>query len=116
MDGNRRSPHDQRPHRGPVEQAVGDLADRLGVPATDITFQSIEEVTWRDGSLGCPRPDMRYIQVLINGYRIRLVHQGKSYSYHGGVGHKPFLCEASADARPSPAPPHRHPPLRPKLD
>lgn len=72
-----------------------------------------EEVTWRDGSLGCPQPGMRYKQVLVNGYRIVLRHGGSEYPYHGAGARPPFLCERPAawlDKLPAPDP-HRE--LRP---
>jgi len=76
-----------------VSQAKEDLAERLGVPVTKIELLKIEEVTWRDGSLGCPQPGMLYTQALVNGSKIQLVHNGTIYQYHSGRGGAPFLCE-----------------------
>lgn len=80
------------PSAGPIEQAKSDLARRLGVQAGEVKLVSSEEVTWRDGSLGCPQPGMRYTQVLINGSRIVLEAGGKRYYYHSGGRRGPFLC------------------------
>lgn len=79
--------------RGAVGDAVDDLAHRLGVDPSDITVVSSEEVTWRDGSLGCPRPGMMYTQVLTNGSRVVLESDGKRYEYHAGGRRSAFLCE-----------------------
>jgi hypothetical protein len=76
-----------------VDQAVADLARRLGVPPTAIELQSFQAVVWPDGSLGCPEPGMEYIQVLVEGYRILLRHGGETYAYHGGGARDPFLCD-----------------------
>ena len=73
--------------------AVTDLASRLGIPETDIVVLSEENVTWRDGSLGCPRPGMMYTQALVEGSRIVLRAGGRDYSYHSGAGKPPFYCE-----------------------
>jgi hypothetical protein len=73
--------------------AVTDLASRLGIPETDIEVLSEENVTWRDGSLGCPRPGMMYTQALVEGSRIVLRAGGRDYSYHSGAGKPPFYCE-----------------------
>ncbi|WP_329000435.1 hypothetical protein OHA18_39120 [Kribbella sp. NBC_00709] len=81
------------PAGGPVEQAKADLAKRLGVDAAQVTVVSSEEVTWSDGSLGCPDPDMRYTQALVPGTRTILEVNGTQYSYHGGANRAPFLCE-----------------------
>ena len=73
--------------------AVTDLASRLGIPETDIEVLSEENVTWRDGSLGCPRPGMMYTQALVEGSWIVLRAGGRDYSYHSGAGKPPFYCE-----------------------
>lgn len=79
--------------RGPLEQqAVGDLAGRLGVPEDEITVVSVEEVTWRDGSLGCAEPGMMYTQALVDGSRIILEAAGERHEYHAGGNRDPFLC------------------------
>ncbi len=71
-----------------------DLARRLGVDPSEVTVVSVEEVTWRDGSLGCPRPGMMYPQVLTDGSRVVLQAQGgRRYEYHAGGRRSAFLCE-----------------------
>ena len=50
-------------------------------------------VTWRDGSLGCPKPGMMYTQALVEGALIVLRLEGREYSYHSGAGKPPFYCE-----------------------
>ena len=79
--------------KGAVGDAVADLSRRLGIDPSDITVASSEEVTWRDGSLGCPRPGMMYTQSLTNGSRVVLEYQGKRYEYHAGGRRSAFLCE-----------------------
>jgi hypothetical protein len=72
--------------------ATADAAERAGVAASDVTFVSFEMVTWPDGSLGCPEPDMMYTQALVEGYRIVLEADGERYTYHGALGEDPFHC------------------------
>jgi len=72
--------------------AVNDLAERMDRAPTDIRLVAREEVTWRDGSLGCPQPGMRYTQALVDGYKITLEFQGITYAYHGRAGRDPFFC------------------------
>ena len=76
-----------------VKAAVADLAQQTGAPPSEITLVSYESVTWPDGSLGCPQPDLLYPQVLVDGARIRLQVGDQSYEYHSGGGESPFLCE-----------------------
>ena len=76
-----------------VDAAVSDLADRLSMDPLAIEVLYVEEVTWPDPSLGCPVPGMRYRQIPIDGYRILLRADGKTFAYHGGGSRGPFLCE-----------------------
>lgn len=76
-----------------VDLAVADLVARRGLAgADDVEVVSVEEVTWRDRGLGCPRKDMQYAQVLTDGTRIVLATGGYSYHYHAGHGQDPFYC------------------------
>ncbi|PSL06647.1 TetR family transcriptional regulator [Haloactinopolyspora alba] len=77
----------------PTHAAVADLAGRLGVDAAAITVAAVQEVTWRDSSLGCPKPGMAYQQMLVDGHRIVLEHAGHRYEYHAGGRRGPFLCD-----------------------
>jgi hypothetical protein len=78
---------------GVVGDAVADLSRRLDVDPADITVVSAEEVTWRDGSMGCPQPGMLYTQALTNGSRVVLEADGRRYQYHAGGRRSAFLCE-----------------------
>jgi len=75
-----------------AEQAIADLAGRRGADPSAIATVSVDEVTWRDASLGCPRKGMQYAQVLTDGIRIVLEAGGKRYEYHAGPGRAPFYC------------------------
>lgn len=76
-----------------VRQAVTDLAATLDLAAEDVSVVDVEEVTWRDGSLGCAEKGMSYTQALVDGQRIVLEVDGTRYEYHAGAGRGPFLCE-----------------------
>jgi hypothetical protein len=80
------------PLAGPAAAARADLARKLGVDESAIEVVSVREVTWRDGSVGCPQPGMQYPQVLVNGSQIVLRHAGDEYHYHSGRGREPFYC------------------------
>lgn len=88
-----------------VLQAIDDLAARLGVAPDVIDVVRVEEVDWPDGSLGCPQPDMRYPQVLVNGSFIQLQVGNQTYHYHSGGGRPPFLCTSKDEVLPEDLPP-----------
>ncbi len=79
-----------------AERAREDLAGRVGADPASIEIVTAEFVVWPDSSLGCPHPDMSYLQVLTDGVRILLVHEGATFAYHGGGNRDPFLCEQPA--------------------
>ena len=76
-----------------VVKARADLAAHLGVEVDSIEVSMVEEVVWRDGSIGCPEPGMVYTQALVEGLRLTLLHDGTTYYYHQGDDKDPFLCE-----------------------
>ncbi len=76
-----------------VTQARDDLARRLSIDPAKIELVEASEVTWPDGSLGCPQPGMLYTQVTVDGLRLRFSVGGRIYSYHSGGGRPPFWCE-----------------------
>jgi hypothetical protein len=76
-----------------VELARQALAKQLNIDATTIKLTQIEEVEWRDSSLGCPKPGMNYLQVITPGYRIVLEAQGRSYEYHSDTGKRVVRCD-----------------------
>lgn len=80
------------PAPGPTEAAVADLATRLGIEPAAVEVVSVEEVTWRDGSLGCAQPGMAYTQALVPGSRIVLRADGAEHEYHQGGSKPPFRC------------------------
>jgi hypothetical protein len=87
-------PSDSTPPSGApnnLEIASADLRTRVG-PDVDIEVVSHETVTWPDGGLGCPQPDMYYTQALVNGERIVLRADGVDYEYHSGQNQPAFYC------------------------
>ncbi len=80
--------------------AVADLAAELGVPTEEIEVEVVERVTWRDGSYGCPQPDMSYTQALTPGSRFQLSHEDASFWYHQGGDQPPFPCEDPQEPAP----------------
>ena len=82
-----------------VSTAVNDLAARLEVPPESITLVKFEAVTWGDASLGCPDPDMAYIQVPVDGALIVLQAGETLYEYHSGGTSPPFLCEPGRSSK-----------------
>jgi hypothetical protein len=79
--------------RDPVSAAVASLAAESGADPADIAVVAHHEVTWRNGSLGCPEPGKMYTQALVDGYRIVLRADGVEYYYHGAADEPPVRCD-----------------------
>lgn len=53
---------------------------------------SAENVTFTDGSLGCPSPGQSYTQALVDGMRVVVSVDGTPYDYRFGTGGTLKLC------------------------
>ncbi|GAA4868472.1 hypothetical protein [Serinicoccus chungangensis] len=76
----------QRPD---VQEAIEAEAQRTGVEPEAVTVAGYADVTWSDGSIGCPKPGMMYTQALVPGHQLVLEVDGSYASYHAADG-KPF--------------------------
>ena len=85
-----------------VDMATKNLAAKLKVDESDINLAQAEYVTWRDASIGCPQPDMQYMQVLTNGSRIALKANGAIYTFHSGGNVPPTYCPKPSAQKPLP--------------
>jgi hypothetical protein len=87
-----------------IEAALADAALRTGINAAALKIASAERVTWLDGSLGCPEPDVLYTQALVPGYRIRIqAGGGETLDYHASTGGATLLCPPGRAVDPNPA-------------
>lgn len=82
-----------------IDLALADLADHLGDDRL-IEIAAAHEVTWANGALGCPQPDMGYTEALVDGYRIELADGTYRFIYHGAAGSDPFLCVEGQEGSP----------------
>jgi hypothetical protein len=78
-----------------VAKVVADAAALAGVDPAEVVVVSTEAVTWNDGSLGCPKPGVNYIQQIIQGYRVVVEAGGQRYDYRAGSSGEPKRCEGS---------------------
>jgi hypothetical protein len=80
---------------GPAD--TGDLGAEIALArellGEDAEAVVAERVTWSDGSLGCPEPDMLYTQALVEGYRIVLLTEEGEVAFHGADGEPPIRCD-----------------------
>ena len=77
------------------------LSKDARVPRDSIVGLSQEEMTWKDGCLGCGRTGEKCAQVLTPGYRVVLRVSDAIYEYHTDMGGHARVCgqrqaEASA--------------------
>jgi hypothetical protein len=77
-----------------VDLSLRDAARRTQLDTAQLRVSLAEAVTWPDASLGCPQPGREYAQVLVSGYRIRIVAGDRTLEYHASVRGTPFLCPA----------------------
>lgn len=75
-----------------TEAALADAAQRTRLDAGSLKIASAERVTWLDGSLGCPAPDLMYTQALVPGFRVRIVAGDQTLDYHADTRGGQVLC------------------------
>ena len=85
-----------------LEQIRADAAQRAGVAESAVRVETVESVIWRDGSLGCPRPDMMYTQALVPGWRLRVAAGGQALHYHASRRGQWLWCPADRVQQPLP--------------
>lgn len=78
---------------------VADAARRFNVAENAVVLTRAEQLTWSDGSLGCPDPGVTYTQNLVAGYLIVAKTAGGELSYHTDAKHQAKTC---GFARPNP--------------
>lgn len=72
---------------------VARAAEEAGVDIGEVRVVTAEEVTWPDGSLGCPEPGMSYTQALVPGFRVVLEIGGDELNFHAAQGGEFRFCE-----------------------
>ena len=71
--------------RDEVQAAIAAEAERTGVEVGQVQVVGYAQVTWSDGSLGCPKPGMIYTQALVPGQQLILAVDGQPASYHASM-------------------------------
>jgi hypothetical protein len=94
---------------------VADAAKRFNVAESAVVLARAEQVTWSDGSLGCPEPGRMYTQMLVAGFRVVATTGAGSLTYHTDSRGSAVSCSARArpgDTGNDPSAPHTLPPPR----
>jgi hypothetical protein len=71
---------------------VADAARRFQVSESEVVLSGAEQVTWGDGSLGCPQPGYSYTQALVPGYRVFATTPAGRFLYHTDNGGNIVTC------------------------
>jgi len=82
-----------------VEAAIALVAAETGIDPATLTLVDLQAMEWPDGSLGCPQPDMMYVQVVTPGYQLTLQDSaGVPYAVHteSEATGQLILCQAEA--------------------
>lgn len=87
------------------ETILDDLLSRTGRDRAEIEVIKAEAVTWPDGSIGCPQPDMMYTQALVDGYQVIFASNGQAYDYHLSQSGFFVLCQNGLPSKPIIEPP-----------
>ncbi|OGY23093.1 MAG: hypothetical protein A2Y57_01450 [Candidatus Woykebacteria bacterium RBG_13_40_7b] len=64
------------------DEIRGAIASKLSVSVDDVAIITLNEVTWGDTSLGCPKEGMDYAQVITSGYKVVAQVSGATKEFH----------------------------------
>ena len=79
-----------------VDAARRQVADDTGVAAADFQVERALQVTWNDGSLGCPQEGQSYTQALVDGFWVVLTHDGDVFDYRSAIDARFRACVGGA--------------------
>ena len=82
-----------------------DAASRRRVDPETVEVVSARQVTWSDGSLGCPEDGMMYTQALVPGFRVIVRAGGQEFDYHAADNGHFALCPPGRAIEPAADPP-----------
>ncbi|HEX6636256.1 MAG TPA: hypothetical protein VF033_01255 [Steroidobacteraceae bacterium] len=88
---------------------VADAARRFEVAESAVVLSGAEQVTWSDGSLGCPQPGMFYTQVPVPGYRLTASTAQGNLLYHTDMRGQAVTCAQPALRKPDAVQPRTQP-------
>jgi len=122
----KRVPNPQQPSAEPVgasvpsasvprevrRAVVADAARRFKVAESAVVLGQAEQVTWSDGSLGCPQRGQMYTQNLVAGYRIVAITSEGQMVYHTDSQGFAVTCGGNQGSAPQVQPPARSAPDR----
>ena len=98
---------------------VTDAAKRFHVAESAVVLARAEQLTWSDGSLGCPEPGRMYTQMLVAGFRVVAITSAGELTYH--TDSRGYAVSCRARTRPEatgsdPSALHSLPPSRSQPD
>jgi hypothetical protein len=82
-----------------LNNVLSDAAQRTGVATDALVVTRAEVMTWPDGSLGCPEPDMFYTQALVDGYWIVLEAESQTLDYRADSDMNWRICDNPQPAK-----------------
>ena len=88
-----------------VDGVTRDAVSRLRVDPGTVEVVSARQVTWSDGSLGCPEDGVMYTQALVRGFRVIVRAGGQEFDYHAAANGHFALCPPGRAIEPVADPP-----------
>jgi hypothetical protein len=77
-----------------ILETVQQEASRLSsVPVEQLTLVRADQITWPDGSLGCPQPGEMYTQSLVSGYWIVFRANNQTFDFRVASNGSFHRCE-----------------------
>ncbi|NNF15814.1 MAG: hypothetical protein HKN70_03655 [Gammaproteobacteria bacterium] len=84
-----------------LEELRNKVVQESGIDKAQIVTVRADKVTWRNGSLGCPQPNLMYTQALVPGYWVILRAGREEFDYRATEqGNKYMRCRSMTKQAP----------------
>jgi hypothetical protein len=70
------------------------IAQAMNVPPDQVAVDRVEQVDWRDASIGCAQAGMMYAQVITPGFRVVTIVAGQRKEVHTDMTGRTVVCDS----------------------
>lgn len=64
-----------------MDRLLEQISRESGVERNALVVERAEQVTWSDGALGCPQPNVSYLQALVTGFWVVVLAGEEEFDY-----------------------------------
>ena len=83
-----------------LRQMTEQVSQESGLNTDQVNLVRAQKATWRDGSMGCPQPNLMYTQALVEGYWVIMIAGNEEYDFRATTNGKFLRCQGQTRQAP----------------